>query len=376
MVIALQVQCGTLLQHFSEDAPMRKWVSWQAIVFACALITSPTVHAQSVEADLRAMVQSKTFGETRALAVWKDGRKIAQVYAPGYGPETRFVSWSMAKTVTALAVGMLIDEGKLRLDEPAPVPQWRNVTDGREKITLRHLLNMTSGLKHQEGSEGPDPIERADTVRLLFSDGAQSAAAYSISRPLEKPAGTHWRYSTATSHILADIVTRAVTDSADPATRRRVMTQWFKDRLWQPLGIASAEWDFDAAGLFLGGSLLHMTADDYGRLGQSMLLRTRLADGRALVSDATFAELMKKATASNNNHYAGHLWLNTGPAKDQPRVLFHPKGGGDTFSLIGHLGQYVLVVPSKSMVIVRLGKSTRKERDDWLDAIGEWIDKQ
>ncbi|MFM2421644.1 MAG: hypothetical protein RL291_174, partial [Pseudomonadota bacterium] len=195
---------------------MCKRLSGLALAVVALLALAPNIRAQSIPAELTAMAQSKTYGETRALLVWSLQREPFEYFAPGYGPQTRFVSWSMAKTVTGLAVGILMDEGKLTLDAPAPVPQWRTLTDGREKITLRQLLNMTSGLKHQEGSEGPDPIERADTVRLLFSDGAQSAAAYAASRPLESQPGTRWRYSTATSHILAEIVTRAVTDSADP----------------------------------------------------------------------------------------------------------------------------------------------------------------
>lgn len=355
---------------------MRKYLSLIFIAFGA--FAAVPVEAQqptpTLAGPIAALARPELHGETRALLIWRNGALASESYGAGYTAETRFVSWSVAKTVTAIALGMLIDEGKLNLDQPAPIAIWRTAADGREAISIRHLLTMTAGLKHQEGGEGPEAIERADTVRLLFSDGAQDAATYAVTRPLVHMPGTHWQYSTATSHVLAEIITATITPSRDPADRRRVMAQWFQQRLWTPLGITSAEWDFDGAGLFLGGSMLHMTAGDYGRLGQFMLARGVSPSGQRLLSEAVFGELLRKANATNNNHYAGHLWLNTGPSGQQPRVLFHPRGGADTFAFVGHLGQYVIVAPSRQMVIVRLGKSTRPQRELLMDAVGAFID--
>ena len=307
-------------------------------------------------------------GETRALLVVQDGKVLLERYLDGYAAETRFVSWSMAKSVTAFAIAMLIDEGRLTLDAPAPVAAWAKPDDPRGKITLRHLLNMTSGLAHQEASEDGKKIETADTVRLLFSDGAQAAAAYATSRPLLHPPGTVWKYSTATSHILADIVTNAVTAERDPDKRRRIMAAWFAERFWIPLAITSAEWDFDNTGLFLGGSMLHMTARDYARLGEFMLARGAAPGGKRLLSEAAVLLLLAKAQAANNVQYAGQIWLNTGPA------LYHPRGGADTFAYIGHLGQYVSVTPSKKLVVVRLGKTANAARGPLREELGKLID--
>lgn len=337
---------------------------------ASAGARAPTNPTAAVAAAMAAPGQ----GETRALLVTIDGRIAAERYAADFTPETRFVSWSMAKTVTALALGLLHDEGKIDLDAPAPVPAWRGLTDGREKITTRHLLTMTSGLQHQEGSERGLPIERADTVRMLFSDGAQDAAGYAIARPLAHPAGTHWQYATATTHILAEIITNIVAQGKAPAERRALLAAWFKSRLFDPLGVTSAEWDFDAKGLFLGGSMLHMTARDYARLGQFMLDRGAAPDGKRIVSDAWIKIMLTKAAAHNNNHYAGQLWLNTGPADGQPHVLFHPQGDRDAYAFIGHLGQYIIVAPTRRAVVVRLGKSVTAERPRVRETLGVLID--
>jgi CubicO group peptidase (beta-lactamase class C family) len=313
-------------------------------------------------------------GETRVLLVAEKRTVRFHHLAPGYRDDMKFVSWSMAKTVTAMALGMLVDEGRIDIDAPAPVRAWQQATDGRQNITTRHLLSMTSGLKHQEAGERGQPIERADTVRLLFTDAAHDAASYAIARPLEHPPGAHWQYSTATSHILADIVSALITRETAPDKRRAAAARWFAERLWMPLGITSAEWDFDASGLFLGGSMLHMTAHDYLRLGQFMLDRGTTPSGTRLLSERWIDVMLTKAAAANNNHYAGHLWLNTGPAPDQPAVLFHPSGGPRTFAMIGHLGQYVVVAPDANMVIVRLGKSVTAERGAVRAALGSIVD--
>jgi CubicO group peptidase (beta-lactamase class C family) len=358
---------------FDEDVtvlrlllPLAALMAWTA----APLARSPV----SPIAALREAVALPGQGETRAALVALDGKVAAEHYGPGYSAETRFVSWSMAKTVTALALGILHDEGKIDLNAPAPIPAWRTLTDGRETITTRHLLTMTSGLQHQESGERGLPIERADTVRMLFSDGAQDAAGYAIARPLAHPPGTHWQYSTATTHILSEIVTNIVAPGKPPAERRTLLAAWFKARLWDPLGVNTAEWDFDAKGLFLGGSMLHMTARDFAKLGQLMLDRGAAPDGRRIVSDAWIATMLTKAAAKNNNHYAGQLWLNTGPAEGQPHVLFHPKGDADAYAMIGHLGQYVVVAPSRRTVVVRLGKSVTAERPRVREILGTLLE--
>lgn len=313
-------------------------------------------------------------GETRALLVLQDAKTIVELYRPGYTAETRLISWSMAKSVTAIALGMLADEGKLDLDAPAPVAAWQSPGDARSRITVRHLLNMVSGLEHQEGTEGGRRIETADTPRMLFTDGALDTARYAAAKPLLHPPGTVWRYSTATSQILADIVARRMTSATDPAERRRATAAWFKARLWTPLGITSAQWDYDAAGLFLGGAMLHMTARDWARLGQFLLDKGLAPDKTRLLSEPWLAEMLKPAKTPNNNHYAGHVWLNTGPAPNQQPVLFHPRGGLDTYTMSGHLGQYVTIIPGKRAVLVRLGKSNGAERHVMMPALADLVD--
>ncbi|GIX20812.1 MAG: hypothetical protein KatS3mg120_2488 [Erythrobacter sp.] len=125
-------------------------------------------------------------GETRAVVVMADGKLAAERYAPGYGPQTRFVSWSMAKTVTAVLIGLLVADGKLSLDAPAPVPLWQRPGDPRAEITLRHLLQMRSGLRHTESG---DPPYESSEVRMLFLDGRDNMARWAEEQPLEAEPG-------------------------------------------------------------------------------------------------------------------------------------------------------------------------------------------
>jgi CubicO group peptidase (beta-lactamase class C family) len=313
-------------------------------------------------------------GETRALLVLQNGKPVVELYARGYTAETRLISWSMAKSVTAIALGLLADDGKVLIDSPAPVAAWQGASDPRAKITIRHLLGMVSGLEHQEGTEGGRAIETADTPRMLFTDGSSNSYAYATAKPLLYVPGTVWKYSTASTQILAEIVARQITTSTDPAERRRATAAWFDVRLWKPLGITSAEWDYDPAGLFLGGAMLHMTARDWGRLGQLLLDRGMAPDGKRLLSESWLGVMLNTSLTSNNNHYAGHVWLNTGPAANQQPVLFHPRGGADTYTMAGHLGQYVTIIPSKRAVLVRLGKSTGPERAKMMPALADLIE--
>ena len=87
-------------------------------------------------------------GETRALLVLHAGEVAAERYGAGYGPKTKFVGWSMSKTVTGVLIGMMVADGRLRLDDSPPIPRWQRAGDPRGEITLRQLLQMRSGLRH------------------------------------------------------------------------------------------------------------------------------------------------------------------------------------------------------------------------------------
>jgi len=311
-------------------------------------------------------------GETRAVVLIADGKLAAERYGDGYDAETRFVSWSMAKTITAIMIGMLVADGKLQLDEAAPVPMWRRPGDPRAEITLRHLLQMRSGLQHTEAG---DPPYESSEVRMLFLDGRDDMARWAKEQPTEAEPGARFEYSSNTTVILADIAARALTESEDPETRRSAVATYLDERLFAPLGIESMVPEFDASGTLIGGSLMHATARDWARLGEFMRLGGSAPSGEQLVPGSWITQMVEPSPASP--HYGFQTWLNRPFGKEFssfPHPLFPDRAPASLFAMIGHMGQYVLVSPSQRVTLVRLGHSDSEQRPPMLQHAADVIE--
>ncbi len=323
---------------------------------------------QSARAVLDSFFTDPALAETRALIVMRDGRVAYERYAPGYGPDTRLISWSMAKTVTSVLVGILVEEGRLQLDAPAPVAAWAAPPHPRHAITIRNLLNMASGLSHTEFG---DPIYNGDAPQMQVGRGVADMAAYGENKPLEAKPGAKFEYSSVTSVILADIMTNALTDSKDPLVRRDAMLRFMREKLIVPAGLPSFTPEFDAKGTFIGGSFLHASARDFARFGE--LLRGRGAlDGRRVVSESWVDFML--SSSPNNPGYGAHIWLNRPQPSGGDNPLFPGHGGDDLFACLGHVGQYIIVSPRQKLTIVRLGKTDDGVLDPVRQALQKLVD--
>jgi len=268
--------------------------------------SSPIAKAR-LDAAIAPLFEDPEMAETRALLVMHQGKIIAERYGEGYDEDTRFISWSMAKSFTGALIGFLVADGRLVLDDPAPVPAWQRAGDPRGEITLRQLLHMSSGLDHTEtAEEGGKTVFEVDTNRMLFLDGAQDVAAYAEARPMEARPGEQFEYSTATSIILSDIITRTLTRSTDPQVRRDVTLRFIRGRLLEPLGMDGTYPEFGPQGTFLGGSFIHATARDYASFGE--FLRHRGARKGAQHLPVSWIRFMT-SSSENDPAYGGHLWL-------------------------------------------------------------------
>jgi CubicO group peptidase (beta-lactamase class C family) len=305
-------------------------------------------------------------GETRALVVMHGGERAAERYAPGYGPQTRFVSWSMAKTVTATMIGLLVADGRLTLDAPPPIPRWRRPGDPRGEITLRQLLQMRSGLRHTES--GDVPYESSE-VRMLFLDGRDDMATFAESQPLEAEPGRQFEYSSNTTVILADIAARVLTRSTDPDARREAVADYLRTRLFGPLGMTSMVPEFDRSGTLIGGSLMHGTARDWARFGE--FLRNKGSYRGTQVVPRRWIEFMV-APSPRSGHYGAQTWLNRAPSEGND-PLFAERGPASLFAMIGHMGQYVLVAPDRKLTVVRLGHSDSAERPPMVQELADVV---
>ncbi|AQA00500.1 serine hydrolase [Sphingopyxis sp. QXT-31] len=292
---------------------------------------------------------AEAVGETRALYVLRDGAPIYERYGEGFGPETKMISWSMAKSITAVLTGIMVSDGQLSLDAPAPVAAWQRSGDPRGAITLADLLHMSSGLEHVENG---DPIWEGDTVAMLFGGGAPDMAGFAEAKPAAAQPGEVFNYSSATSVILADILADTLTPSKSPEARREAMREFISGRLAEPLGMTSLTPEFDAAGTMIGGSIMHATARDYARFGE-FLRNHGVVNGQRLLPES-WMDFMLKPSAKDAG-YGGHIWLNRTRPRGVTPSLWPDRGPNDLFACIGHQGQYIIVSPSQRVTIVRLG---------------------
>jgi CubicO group peptidase (beta-lactamase class C family) len=246
--------------------------------------------------------------------------------------ETTQLSWSMAKSMTQFLVGVLADEGRLSVDDPAPVAAWQD--DARRDITLRDLLAMRDGLDFVEEYL---PDRPSDVIEMLFGSGRDDVASYAISRPLAYPPGTRWNYSSGTTNIVCRILADIVGDGEQ-------FTTFMNERLFAPLGMKSAIAKCDARGTFVGSSYVFATARDFAKFGY-LYLRGGTWDGRRLI-DASWvndAQIPLSRDEESGTYYSQQWWVT-----------------GDEFGSYwanGYEGQSITVVPALDAVVVRLGKT-------------------
>ncbi len=319
-----------------------------------------SVSAEKLKTAVEPLFENAEMAQTSAVIVMHGGKVVVERYAPGKSEQTRFISWSMGKTVTATLVGMMIADGRLALNQPAPIPAWQTPGDPRSKITIAHLLHMSAGLDHEETASeaNGNRLDMADTPRMMFGDGRDNVAQYATGRTMEAAPGERFEYSTASTQILIDIMTRSLTESDDPEVRKREMLQYAKGRLFEPLGMSSAFAEFDRAGTMLGGSMIHATAPDWARFGE--FLRNNGSVRSAQLLPTSWTKYMRTPSETDSS-YGAQTWLNRERLPEgRPQNLFPDKAPADVFAALGHMGQFVIISPQHKLTIVRLGKTTQE----------------
>ena len=364
--IALATTLATVLAGCTSGSDEPPPLSDEALA---AVSTSPGAPRRALAREIDDLFVREDLGETRAVVLMEGGRVAAERYAPGYDANTRFVSWSMAKTVTAVLIGLLVADGRLRLDQPAPVPQWQRAGDPRSAITLRHLLQMRSGLDHTEA--GPDPRTSSE-VQMLFLDGRDDMAGWAEEQPLEAEPGERFEYSSNTTVILADIAARVLSESDNPDERRQAVSTYLRSRLFGPLGMTSVVPEFDRSGTLIGGSLIHATARDWAKFGD--FLRNKGSYRGEQIVPRAWVEAMT-APSPRSPQYGFQTWLNR-PLEDGEggHPLFPSRAPQTLFAMIGHMGQYVLISPEQRLTLVRLGHSDEPQRRALLQQAADVIE--
>jgi CubicO group peptidase (beta-lactamase class C family) len=331
-----------------------------------AVVEDPGADREKLARAVDALFTAEGIGETRAVVVMHGGGIVAERYAAGYGRDTRFVGWSMSKTLTAVMIGMLVADGRLHLDRSPPIPRWQRAGDPRGEITLRQLLQMRSGLQHKEKA---DPVYTSAEVRMMFLDGRDDMAGWAEAQPLEHEPGRVFEYSTPTAMILSDVVARVLVPQGGAAQRQQAVSEFLRARVSVPLQLASLTAEYDRAGTMMGGSMVWATARDWARFGE--FLRHKGSVGGAQIVPRGWIEFMT-APSPRARDYGAMTWLNRDSGGDR-EVLFPDEGPASLFAAVGHLGQYVLVSPGQKLTVVRLGKTDEAERGALVDALAEIV---
>jgi CubicO group peptidase (beta-lactamase class C family) len=295
--------------------------------------------------------------KTRAVVVVYKGQIVAERYAPGFNRDTRHISWSMGKSITAALIGILIRDGHFTVNDPAPIPAWRDAADARSKITIGHLLHMSSGLKFDSPSDPSAMFTDRDNHRFVYF-GAVDVFDYCTRPDVEFPPDTVWRYRNCDPLSLGLIVRRTV------EARGENYLAFPQRALFDPIGMRRMVLEVDSHGNFIMTGFEYGTARDWARFGL-LHLQDGVWEGKRILPAGWIDYVAAPAPADADQKYGALFWLNRGGQYQKlPRDMYWPAG---------HHGQVVLIIPSRKMVIVRLGHSARGGFDEYLEAVVEKI---
>ncbi|AWX46076.1 6-aminohexanoate-oligomer exohydrolase [Flagellimonas maritima] len=289
----------------------------------------PEINEEQLSKSIATAFSNPEIQKTRTVLILYKGHLIAEKYAEGFTKDTPVLGWSMTKSLLATCYGVLEHQGKLEMSWPAPITAWKH--DERKDITLNHLLRMQSGLAWEE-----DYTKISDVTKMLFLDSDMTQAQKdkkSIAIPTEI-----WNYSSGTSNLLSGILRQQFRS-------HQAYLDFPYIALIDKIGMNSMVLEADIAGNYVGSSYSWASTRDWARFGQLYLERGNW-NGEQIFSPS-WVDYVTEPTLHSDGTYGAHFWLNAnGKYPDVPR---------DLFSCNGYQGQYVFVIPSKSLVVVRTG---------------------
>ena len=290
---------------------------------------------------------------TLAQLVLHKSEVVSEFYGPDVTSQTTLISWSMAKSMTHALVGIAQMDGLLHVGNNDLFPEWAH--DDRRDITLQQLLEMRSGLSWVEDYVDGDS---SDVIDMLFGSGKEDIAAFAIAQPLTSVPGVEWVYSSGTTNIITRLLGNALGDAHGSQVN---IERYIRTRLLDAIGMQAVP-KFDAAGTFVGSSYVFATARDFAKLGL-LYLHDGVCDGVRILPEGwvDHARTQHVFDAETGLGYGAHWW--TLP--------------GERNSLVaaGYEGQYIMVIPDRDLVVVRLGKTIAELRNDVVAELREVIEQ-
>lgn len=279
---------------------------------------------------------------TRAVVVVYDDKLIAERYAPGITKETKLLGWSMTKSVTATLLGVLVGQNHLDVHAKAPIAAWQGEGDPRSEITIDQLMRMSSGLAFEE-VYGP----MSDATTMLYQ--VPDAAAMAIDKPLVGPPDSVWSYSSGTTNILAKIIR----DTVEANYGEHANWGFPRTHLFDVIGMTHTLCEPDPSGTLIGSSSCYASGRDWARFGL-LHLHDGVWKGERVLPKGWVDYVRTPTAGSPEANYGAQWWTNVGRPEGSPDRRF-PSLPTDTFQASGFQGQSVMVIPSRKLVVVRLG---------------------
>jgi len=273
---------------------------------------------------------------TRAVLVIYDGKIVGERYATGFDKNTPMLGWSISKSLVAAMIGILVKDGKLDVNKPAAVAEWTNTE--KEKITLKQLLQQTTGLDFKEDYTGPSSV-----TNMLFRHG--DMASYTARLPLKYEPGTHFNYSSGNTNVLSRIVRLTVGEDQHAAFPYK--------SLFHKLNMYTMLLEPDASGTYIGSSYSYATARDFARFGL-LYYNNGVWNGEQILPVNWVKESVQPSIADRRKHYGYQFWLN-GFSESDSAKRWYPDVPADMFFADGYGGQDIYIIPSKKLLVLRFG---------------------
>lgn len=282
---------------------------------------------------------------TRAVIVLYDGAIVAEQYAPGFTASSPQMGWSMSKSITNALIGILVKQGKLKINDPAPVAAWKE--DERKNITLNDLMHMSSGLTWEENYGGP-----SGATNMLFKK--KDMGLYAAEVPAGNKPDAVFYYSSGTTNILSRIVRDAIGDEG--------YYRFPYEELFYKIGVYNMVMEPDAGGTFVGSSYSYAPARDWARFGL-LYFNNGVWSGEQVLPEGWVKYTSTAAPAAPRGEYGAQFWMNAG-APGNPSNRLYPDVPTDLYWADGFEGQNVFIIPSERLVVVKLSLSQGNYLDD------------
>ena len=284
----------------------------------------------------KTLVEDLTNTNTAAFVVIKDGKILHEEYWDGYGPTSKTNSFSMAKGITSLLMGKAIDEGKFKSENQKIsdfYENYKNIPFGKE-ATIKNLVTMEAGLDWDEAYYNPF----GPNAKAYYGN---SLAETTLLRGFKDKPGTKFEYQSGATQLLGFVLRKAI---------NQPIASYATHKLWTPLGMEqNAYWSTDDNNMEKTFCCIHSNAKDYAKIGQ-LVLNNGKVDSIQIISQ-NYIEHMRTPTPHSKGAYGYGIWIN------QDAKYKH-------YYFWGILGQYIIVVPEKNIVIVRTGNNTNIVKDE------------